>query len=136
MKLIRAIFLTLTVLLVANCSTFKDVHMLGKDKTKWHVFTLLDSKVIDNTKAYIVFDNGRIYGNAGCNLLIGSYETNDTGHLTIKAATTYMMCIDKNAITTENDFIKVIDHTNYYTLDKGELKLFDVGNQQIATFKS
>jgi hypothetical protein len=40
MKLIRAIFLTLTVLLVANCSTFKKVDMLGKDQTKWQAFTL------------------------------------------------------------------------------------------------
>jgi heat shock protein HslJ len=68
--------------------------------------------------------------------LTGSYETNDTGHLIIKAATTRRMCIDKNAMTTENTFMKVINHTNYYMLDKGELKLFDVGNQQIATFKS
>ena len=136
MKLIRAIFLTLTVLFVANCSTFKKVNMLGKDQTKWQAFTLSNVKVIDNTKAYIVFDNGRIHGNAGCNLLTGSYETNDTGHLIIKAATTRRMCIDKNAMTTENTFMKVINHTNYYMLDKGKLKLFDVGNQQIATFKS
>lgn len=78
--------------------------------------------------------DGRMHGFAGCNRMMGGYES--TGDkLTFKGvATTMMAC--PNGMETEAAFGKALQQTVRFRIDGADLQLFDAEGKQLAQLEA
>lgn len=78
-------------------------------------------------------DGSKVSGYAGCNQIMGSYETSgDNGLKFRKIATTRRSCPDQNH--NEKDFLEVLRNTTSFKLDGKKLILLNVEDKTIAVF--
>ena len=85
-------------------------------------------------EAHIIFhiDGNRFSGDAGCNRLMGSYQTKEHNRIVLSsAATTMMMCID---METETNFLQVLDTADSYWVQNDTLTLNRARMAPLAKF--
>lgn len=78
-------------------------------------------------------DGSKVSGYAGCNQIMGSYETSDeTGLKFREIASTRRSCPDQN--NNEKDFLEALRNTTSFKLDGKKLTLLNVEDKTIAVF--
>lgn len=123
------------VMLVASCCPCRK-HRKGDSKpfvsTEWQLVQLNGRAVpVEGDLFTVVFgEDGRLSGLGACNRLMGSYETTETGGLTVgQMASTRMFC---PGLDQEQAFSDVLSGATHYEVDgdmlmlltDGELRLF------------
>ncbi|WP_418180058.1 META domain-containing protein [Aliarcobacter lanthieri] len=136
-KSFLSIFLitVISTIFLTACSTKQNGldDMKTLKNTKWKALVLNNVEVKNNIKvANINFEeDGRVFGNLGCNNFFSSFKEND-GKLTLaQTGSTMMMCPD---MTTEHNFLNVISTVKSYEINGKTLRLFDKNNKEIAKF--
>ena len=75
-------------------------------------------------EVHIIFhtEGNRFSGDAGCNRIMGSYQTKENNKLVLSpAATTMMMCIN---MEIENSFLKALEMVDSYSVQNDTLTLY------------
>lgn len=109
----------------------------GVIKGDWAIEDVFDQPAIGEKAPFIKFvqEDGKIYGNNGCNTINGNYEYNPADStLTFENIAVTLMLCNKDGLT---DFLinKALNETRRYTLvdtEEGyDMNLFNEGGQQI-----
>lgn len=137
---IAYIIMSIAVILAAtSCSTAKKLSV--KDLSgEWSVVSVTgfsDSIPADQEQPFVAFDavNGRIFGNAGCNSIMGTFNTGlPEGEIKISdVATTRMMCPNMDF---EQALLKALGETTaVYEKPSGEVVLCDAKGNELITLK-
>lgn len=78
-------------------------------------------------------DGSKVSGYAGCNQIMGSYETSGDTELKFRdIASTRRSCPDQN--NNEKDFLEALRNTTSYKLDGKKLSLLNADDKTIAVF--
>lgn len=130
---LRNLLIVVSLTLFVACGSVKE-NIEKRDileNSSWKVIELKGLKVEKSEKiAKINFEkDSKIYGNLGCNSFLGAYKT-DTKSLNFdKVGSTMMMCQD---MTTEQNFLEVLNRTNSYKIEGDLLMFFDKKNRLLA----
>lgn len=109
-------------ILLSSCgTTTKSVDITGE----WNVVSVAGKQVTGNP--YIGFDteNGRLYGNAGCNRIMGGFEIDSVnpGHIGLtNVASTRMMCPD---METEQKVLEALNEVTGFKSSATGVELTD-----------
>ena len=110
-----------------SCRSAKEALPLSAISGAWDIVEINGSKVVPvagQSVPFVVFDvsTGRISGNAGCNRLMGSFDTAaEPGSLDVKSiATTRMMCED---MMVERNVVNALNQIKTYR-KAGEDKIY------------
>lgn len=111
-----------------SCASAKNFAQVSDLSGEWNIIEINGTAVVPvsgQTFPYIAFETnaGRIYGNSGCNRLMGSFDTNaKPGRLTLgQVESTRMMCSD---MALEKNVFSALTQVKKYTkLADGQLAL-------------
>ena len=111
-----------------------DLNLVGK---YWKLLELYGNPITpanNPREAHIIFhiEDNRFSGDAGCNRIMGSYQTKESNQLALSsAATTMMMCLD---METETNFLKALEMVDSYLVQNDTLTLSQAGTATLARF--
>ena len=96
-------------------------------KTRWELTSLLDGEVASSAprgrqKAYLVFDNGKVRGNDGCNQLTGTARITGSSITFGSIVTTKMACLPAVA-QTERTVLAVLEGKVRASITADQLRL-------------
>lgn len=119
---------------MTSCSSVKSISSEGLSG-EWGI-TKIDGKKVemsaDAAEPYIAFDvvNGRFFGHAGCNSIMGSFATGEENELQFTSTgVTMMMCPD---IETEDAILKALAQVKQYNITKaGDLELSNASDKTL-----
>ncbi|MFZ1319948.1 MAG: META domain-containing protein [Ignavibacteria bacterium] len=132
-------FFALTIILTIITSlNIRKINAQESDLTgkKWVVTELAKGVPVNITEGltapFIIFgDENKINGNASCNNLIGSYESDGKHKMKITAATTRKMCPD---MKIEDALLQALEKTNNYIIS-GNTLMLQSGKMLLAKFE-
>ena len=104
--------------------------------THWKLVELngesVEGKTAKEPQIILDSENHRISGNAGCNLISGSYQITEPGKITFsQMIATRMMCFA--GMEVENAFLQALNNVDGYTIT-GETLTLTVANAPVASF--
>ena len=97
----------------------------------------IDGNPVENNSAkephiILELEENRFHGNAGCNVLAGSFQSAEPGRITFsQVVATRMMCID---MEIENKMLKLFDTVDSYTVKDDTLTLTKDKTTPLARF--
>jgi heat shock protein HslJ len=132
---IAPIFLASGIFLLNACASIEksatDPKLLNG---RWNVVKI-DKITANFTKApYLIYENGRINGNNGCNNYFGEITGDLAAFAIDKIATTHMACIGGNQEQTETAFIEALRNSKSGKISGNELRFFDKDAKLILRF--
>ncbi|MCI5133991.1 MAG: META domain-containing protein [Candidatus Electrothrix sp. AW2] len=112
----------------------KDLSSLSE--TNWIVKTLDGQPPLPGRPLTLNFENGRVFGSAGCNSYFGSYTEDANGKLQIgRVGTTRMLCHPNEIMTQEAQFSEMLEKVAGYCLTAdGSLTLNDAKGEELSVF--
>lgn len=125
---------------ITSCRSAKEVTTLSELNGEWSIIEINGSAVVLNSEGqeypFIGFEstNGKVYGNSGCNRIMGSFDTNakagsiDLGTL----AGTRMMCPD---MTIENNVLNALKNVKGYKKMGNKMALTNGLNRPVVILK-
>lgn len=113
---------------LSSCGTSKQAAVLADISGEWNIIEINGTAVVPASEQefpFIGFDTkgGKIYGNSGCNRIMGSFDVNaKPGTIDLGAlGSTRMMCPD---MTVEENVLSALSKVKKYRLlDKGQIAL-------------
>ena len=113
---------------MSSCASTKNLAQVSDLGGEWNIIEINGTAVVPapgQSFPYVAFETntGRVYGNSGCNRLMGSFDTNaKPGELTLgQVGSTRMMCPD---MTLEKNVLSALSQVKKYTkLADGQLAL-------------
>lgn len=106
---------------------------------KWFLTELNGNAIVKSTdeaakEAFLQFEEGKVFGNTGCNNLSGEFSITMSNTMNFdKIASTRMMCAD---MKVENAFLEVLSSDITYTVESNVLKLWNSGGTNVAKFSA
>lgn len=96
------------------------------------------SSVIAGTKVTVMFaDDGKIGGNAGCNLYGGGYTLNGTNLSVSSLFSTLMYCGEpEGTMEQEARYLGLLESVTGYRIDADQLDLFDEEGRTLLTYRA
>lgn len=138
-----ALFAVMALLSLAACNSAKKKTGNEKDTIKegsWNLISLAGTPVAElgETDRKVSFklaaDQDRVNGFSGCNTFMGQYHLDKNQTLQFSGlASTRMACPDNSF--NENEFLKILEKTASYNLEKGQLSLLDDAGKTLAVFE-
>lgn len=117
-KILVSLCAVCAVFVFSSCRSSKEVITLGTLNGEWSIIEINGSAVVPDTGQdfpYIGFDTstGKIYGNSGCNRMMGSFDRNSKpGEIDLGTiAGTRMMCPD---MTLEQNILNALKNVKGY----------------------
>lgn len=137
MKMKTILIAMATVAVMASCASGNKVAQGGTLSGEWSIVNVGGNKVsaTSETKPFIGFgEDGRVYGSAGCNRMMGSVTADaKTGDIDFSAlGCTKMMCPD---MTTEDAVLKAIGQAKKYHVKDSKLTISDGNGQVLMTLE-
>lgn len=120
MKNIAIAFVALLV--IFSCTPMKKSGTMNKSQpiligSSWKMIDKVAGKV-----PTLIFEEGKVSGNAGCNNFFGTTEVSNGGKITFSnIGSTKMMC---DNMETETSFINTLSEVNKYNVDENTLELY------------
>ncbi len=105
-------------------------------ETNWELETLNGQPALPGRSLTLNFENGRVFGSAGCNNYFGSYSTDTDGKLQIgKVGMTLMLCYPDEIMVQERQFVEMLGKVAGYCITAdGRLTLNDAKGVALAVF--
>ena len=130
MKRLTTTLLALGVALAGCATTSTQPTLQGAE---WRIAEIAGARVVDGSNASLLFmEAGRLAGSGGCNRLIGGYESNAKGQLTITHPGVTMMACPQPLMQQERKLLDLLPEITGYTIDaKGALVLHTADGQRI-----
>lgn len=139
-KVFVSICMVSAVLAMFSCRSVEKAVPLSSINGEWNIIEISGSKVTpgeSKTLPFIAFDTttGRLYGNSGCNRMMGSFDVNaKPGTIDFKAmGGTRMMCPD---MTTEQNVLSAFAKVKgYKKAGKEKMLLCDESNRPVVVLE-
>lgn len=127
-KVFVSLCMAATLTGLSSCASTKNAATLSSLSGEWNIIEINGSAVVpapNQEFPFIGFDtkNGKVYGNSGCNRLMGSFDVNaKPGQIALGAlGSTRMMCPD---MTVEQNVLAALGQVKKYKrLGKGNIAL-------------
>jgi len=106
------------------------------DPNRWQLATLEGESFLTRTNITLIFEDGKVYGSAGCNNYGGSYTSSPGGNFTLsEAELTAMLCTEPTGVMEqEQRYLQALLRARgYLTLD-GQLHLQDEAGVDLLVF--
>ena len=125
---------------MSSCASTKNTFSLSSLGGEWNIIEINGSAVVPapgQEFPFIGFDTkeGRVYGNSGCNRLMGSFDVNaKPGHIELGAlGSTRMMCPD---MTVEKNVLAALGQVKRYkALGKENMALCGASNRPVIVLQ-
>ena len=102
---------------IAGCATTGAIDKTALLGSEWRVTEVGSSAVIADSRASLGFsEDGRLYGNASCNRLVGTYRV-EGSQLTISNSGLTMMACPPAEMDQERRLVDVLNQVNSYEID-------------------
>lgn len=129
-----------TVLAMFSCRSSKEVASLASMNGEWNIVEINGTAVTlspGQSAPFIGFDTttGKVYGNSGCNRLIGSFDVNaKAGSIDLsKLGSTRMMCAD---MTLEQNVLGALAQVKEYKkMGKASMALCNAANRPVIVLE-
>lgn len=132
------LFILTIIYTIITSLNVKNVYSQDNDlyEKKWVVTELMRGIPLNITEGltapFIMFEEGnKINGNASCNNIIGSYESDGKYKIRITAATTRKMCPD---MEVETALLQALEKTNNFLIS-GNMLMLQSGKMLLAKFE-
>jgi inhibitor of cysteine peptidase len=126
---------------VAGCSPFfaaaspGDKTSASLDGTSWTLLDLGGKDLVPGTEITLVVDGDRLSGRAGCNHYFGSVIVRNGAPSVGRVGSTEMWCAaPEGVMEQETDYLQALDAAVRYSVENGELTLFDADGQARLVF--
>ena len=123
---------------LTSCSSVKSIPVENLSG-EWSIKKINGDKVKvsdDTVEPYLAFDvvNGRFFGHAGCNSIMGSFATGEDNEIVFTSTgVTMMMCPD---IATEDALLNALASVKQYNItDNGELELASASDRTLVSLE-
>ena len=136
-KMFSSVAVVCAALMMASCGSGKNavaVDLSGE----WNIVEVNGQQLSGDSDPFIGFDmeGKRIYGNAGCNLINGGFETSTSNAKSISfpgVASTMMACPD---METEGKILKALNEVKSFdVLAGGGIGLYDANNALVIVLE-
>ncbi|MCM1449469.1 MAG: META domain-containing protein [Clostridiales bacterium] len=118
---------------ITSCTTTRNMPVSDLSG-EWNVVSIQDTAVTLTPPPYLAFDvvNSRIFGNAGCNRILGALYATDNGTIDLSGiGATRMMCPD---MAIEDKLLTALNQVERFGVDKDEmLVLMDKQGDNMVT---
>ncbi len=139
-KVFVSLCMAATLMGLSSCASTKNAATLSSLSGEWNIIEINGSAVVpapDQEFPFIGFDtkNGKVYGNSGCNRLMGSFDVNSIpGQINLGAlGSTRMMCPD---MTVESNVLAALGQVKKYKqLGKGNMALCGSSNRPLIVLQ-
>lgn len=139
-KVIVSVFIAGAALALSSCRSAKDVPSLSTMNGEWNIIEVNGSAVVPGQGQelpFIGFDTttGKVFGNSGCNRLMGSFDVNSKpGTIQLGAlGSTRMACPD---MTTEQNVLGALGQVKgYKKLGKNNMALCNASNRPVIVLE-
>lgn len=102
---------------IAGCATTGAADRTALLGGEWRVAEVGTSAVIADSRASLGFsEDGRLYGNASCNRLVGTYRV-EGAQLTISNSGLTMMACPSAEMDQERRFVDILNQVSSYEID-------------------
>lgn len=106
----------LASVVVASCATGPVHDANGLQGSEWRVTEIAGQAAIAGSQASLGFGaDGRLYGNASCNRLVGTYRV-EGSHVTLSNAGLTMMACSQAEMDQERRLVDVLNQVNAYEI--------------------
>ncbi|MCB0453462.1 MAG: META domain-containing protein [Aequorivita sp.] len=136
MKTLATLSLIIFTIFFTSCDeTKKVIDVAGSVQLtgSYTVSALNGKKLVDTTNPTFTLSalDNSVRGTTGCNSIFGNY-TLDLYSLSFgDLAVSEKMCMDKNIMKSERDFLDALNNTGSYTLDNGILTLYSKTDRSV-----
>ncbi|HPE83467.1 MAG TPA: META domain-containing protein [Aequorivita sp.] len=136
MKTLATLSLIIFTIFFTSCDeTKKVIDVAGSVQLtgSYTVSALNGKKLVDTTNPTFTLSalDNSVRGTTGCNSVFGNY-TLDLYSLSFgDLAVSEKMCMDKNIMKSERDFLDALNNTGSYTLDNGILTLYSKTDRSV-----
>lgn len=130
--------LVVSLLLFASCKKANNAVSITELKGEWNIVEVNGQEVTSKPLPFIGFDTEErtIYGNSGCNRIMGGFELSDqSDRIKLEEiASTMMACPD---MELETNVLKALSETNriQHGNEEGELALCDKDGNRVILLK-
>ncbi|QQX77431.1 MULTISPECIES: META domain-containing protein [Aequorivita] len=136
MKALATVSILLFVIIFTGCDeTKKVIDVAGSVQlTGSYTVNSINGKKLENTKnptfTLSAIDNS-FRGTTGCNSVFGNYTIDLYSINFGDLAVSEKMCMDKNIMNTERDFLNALNNTGTYGLQNGVLTLYSKTDRSV-----
>jgi len=121
-------------MLLAGCGGEASADSLTN--TEWELEELNGRDALDDVSVTMTLgEDDDLFGSAGCNRYMGSWETGDDNELTLEPGGTSMMACDQPIMDQEAAFLEALAATTTFDLERDELELYNAEGKQVAEFQ-
>ena len=136
MKILKAsaALLLVTAIILSGCAAADTPTLNG---TSWVMTTLGGQAVLADTTVTLIFEDGQLGGNDGCNLYGTTYQTQGSSLAidTDKMMSTLMGCPEP-VMEQASAFTTLLARVESYRMNDDTLELLDGSGQVLATFEA
>lgn len=136
-RLVLGMMIVCTGTLVASCGGGKNLLSASSLAGEWDITEVDGQKLSAEPMPFIGFDvaQKRMYGNSGCNRMMGSFETDSLKPGTLKfgqVGSTRMMCPD---MAIETAILEALNETRSFGMKDGKVCLKDANGSEVLVLK-
>ena len=102
------------------------------DGTDWRLVSYGGKYVIPGSGPTLVFDDGRVVGNASCNNFGSSYNASGSKLEIGDAERTLMACLDNDLMDQENAYMQLLGETNHFEILDSQLVITTISGKQLV----
>lgn len=131
-----SIILSISIMILAACgAVVAEKQVPELNNTSWTLTKLNGEDVLNSTEVWIIFEEGQISGNGGCNQFGGEATINSDGSISFgNIFSTLMFCEQDGISDQELSFFHTLDQAQTYHSENGDLIMSDESNQSILEF--
>jgi heat shock protein HslJ len=127
----------LTIMLLTACGFAVTSQGDPLNGSTWQLQTIDRTGMISDTEITVVFRDGQIHGQAGCNNYYGSYNVRkDTISVSGPIGATTMACFQEGVMEQEHTFLNMLQQINRYERTSERLVLFTVEGEVLGFIRS
>jgi heat shock protein HslJ len=128
-KTLKTLFvLSLLALALTACSG-KNADLEG---TSWQLVDFAGKPLVSNYIPTLSFEEGRVGGNASCNIYGGEYKVNGDKIELGMMMSTMMACADNAAMTQEQEYLALLGTVEKWEVKNGQLWFFNAAGDALV----
>lgn len=136
-RLVLGTMIVCTGTLMASCGGGKNLLSASSLAGEWDITEVEGKKLPEGDMPFIGFDvvQKRMYGNSGCNRMMGNFETDSLKPGALKfgqVGSTRMMCPD---METETTILNALNETRSFGVKEGKVCLLDENGKEVLLLK-
>ena len=104
--------------------------------TLWALALLNGQQPLEDAPIYVLFENGKLSGSAGCNTYNGGYQSDNKNLSVSNVVATRQSCAEPAGVMEqESTYLKLLGSAATYSTANGSLTIFDANGNAVLNYK-